>query len=155
MVIDHLLAQLPLDLPRAWLPSPPPTAYLQLLVVLRLGVNAPEQPSGAAGKLAPISFSDPDVTWLNGIFAQAGGSDATKGRKKAKRAARAVVRPPSRFAANRRPCRVLLLTLARVDQISSLRPKLELAAVPDTVAASPPLPENNSPRVSRMTGCAC
>lgn len=55
MVIDHLLAQLPLDLPRAWLPSPPPTAYLQLLVVLRLGVNAPEQPSGAAGKLE-ISF---------------------------------------------------------------------------------------------------
>ena len=59
MVIDHLLAQLPLDLPRAWLPSPPPTAYLQLLVVLRLGVNAPEQPSGAAGKLAPISFFRP------------------------------------------------------------------------------------------------
>ena len=62
MVIDHLLAQLPLDLPRAWLPSPPPTAYLQLLVVLRLGVNAPEQPSGAAGKLAPISFSDSETT---------------------------------------------------------------------------------------------
>jgi len=61
VVIDHLLAQLPLDLPRAWLPSPPPTAYLQLLVVLRLGVNAPEQPSGAAGKLE-ISFSDSETT---------------------------------------------------------------------------------------------
>ena len=140
MVIDHLLAQLPLDLPRAWLPSPPPTAYLQLLVVLRLGVNAPEQPSGAAGELE-ISFFRFGNDGLNRwIFLQA-GADATKGRKKARRAARAVVRPPSRLAVNRRHCRVLLLTHARVQQISSLRPKLELATVPDTVAASPP--ENN------------
>ena len=82
MVIDHLLAQLPLDLPRAWLPSPPPTAYLQLLVVLRLGVNAPEQPSGAAGKLAPISFFRFGNDGLNGYFCKQGRTQPKAGRRR-------------------------------------------------------------------------